>query len=224
MLKKLTEEKLAEILEVGISEFAACGPQRASMSAIAQKAGISVGVLYKYYENKDAFFLACLRRSLNVLREVLQDLTDSRDTLLHYAEKLIRAVQRHSREHADYVRLYQEIACGGARDYAPLLAREIEGLTAGLYAEFIARAKRSGDVRSDMDPRLFAFFFDNLLTTLQFSYCGGYFEERFKLYCGDDVLARDDLVAGELLKFLESAFTLEQRAIVHRAKNEGEAP
>lgn len=55
MLKKLTEEKLEEILEAGISEFAEFGLQKAGMNAIARRAGISVGVLYKYYENKDAF-------------------------------------------------------------------------------------------------------------------------------------------------------------------------
>ena len=46
MLKKLTEEKLSEILECGISEFAEHGFESASMKTIAQRAGISVGVLY----------------------------------------------------------------------------------------------------------------------------------------------------------------------------------
>ena len=49
MLKKLTEEKLNEVLEAGIGEFADCGLHQASMNAIARRAGISVGVLYKYY-------------------------------------------------------------------------------------------------------------------------------------------------------------------------------
>ena len=44
MLKKLTDDKQRYILEIGISEFAEHGVDRASMSAIARKAGISVGV------------------------------------------------------------------------------------------------------------------------------------------------------------------------------------
>ena len=47
MLKKLTEEKLDEILEAGISEFAENGLQQTGMNAIAHRAQISVGVQYK---------------------------------------------------------------------------------------------------------------------------------------------------------------------------------
>ena len=67
MLKKLTEEKQMEILEAGISEFADKGMKGASMSDIADKAGISVGVLYKYYSDKEDFFMACVRRSIHAL-------------------------------------------------------------------------------------------------------------------------------------------------------------
>ena len=67
MLKKLTQEQLAAVLEAGIAEFAEKGPERASMGAIARAAGLSVGVLYKYYADKEAFFSACLERSLDAL-------------------------------------------------------------------------------------------------------------------------------------------------------------
>ena len=60
MLKKLTEEKREEILEAGIEAFAESGLHGAGMADIARRAGISVGVLYKYYVNKEDFFHACL--------------------------------------------------------------------------------------------------------------------------------------------------------------------
>ena len=66
-----------------------------------------------------------------------------------------------------------------------------------------------------MDPRLFAFFFDNLLMMLQFSYCCDYYRARFALYGGGS-LPEEGLVERELLKFLESAFTTEQSQIPHR--------
>ena len=53
MLKRLTEEKLEEILEAGITEFGEQGFEKTSMSRVAGRAGISVGVLYKYYGDKD---------------------------------------------------------------------------------------------------------------------------------------------------------------------------
>ncbi|HWQ79556.1 MAG TPA: TetR/AcrR family transcriptional regulator [Anaerovoracaceae bacterium] len=216
MMKKLTEEKMAEILETGIAEFAEKGMDRANINVIAKKAGISVGVLYKYYADKEAFFLACLRKSLDVLESVIHDVIAGEDKLLARAEKLIRAVQRYAREHSNYINMYNEITAGSGKKFAPLLAAEIESLTAKTYAGFIERAMENGDIRNDINPRLFAFFFDNLLMMLQFSYSCDYYRERAKIYCGEDILEDDEKVVSELLKFLESAFTFCQSEVVHK--------
>jgi len=216
MLKKLTEEKIDTILETGISEFAEHGLDRANINVIARKAGISVGVLYKYYKDKEVFFLACLDKSLRVLDVAIADFLSGEDKLLARAEKIIRAVQFYSREHRDYIKMYNSITVGSNKRFAPELAKRIEGVTAKVYAAFISDAAKAGDIRSDIDPRMFAFFFDNLLMMLQFAYSCDYYTERFKIYCGGDVLNEDERVVKELLKFLESAFTFEQSAIKHK--------
>jgi TetR/AcrR family transcriptional regulator len=218
MFEKLSEEKKTEILETGIAEFAGKGVDRANINEIARKAGISVGVLYKYYTDKETFFLACLKRSLDVLNSVLQEQMTSSDKLLVRAEKIIRVVQRTSREHTNYIRMYNEITSGSSRKYAPVLAEKIESLSSTVYAKFIADAAERGDIRDDIEPRMFAFFFDNLLMMLQFSYSCDYYRERFKVYCGEAYADNDELVASQLTKFLESAFTFRSSDIKHREK------
>jgi hypothetical protein len=74
-----------------------------------------------------------------------------------------------------------------------------------------------GDVRQDIDPRMFAFFFDSLLMMMQFSYSCEYYMERYKIYCGADVLKEDERVVQEFLKFIESAFTFERSKITHQS-------
>jgi AcrR family transcriptional regulator len=216
MLKKLTEEKMIEILETGIAEFATNGLDRANINIIAKKAGISVGVLYKYYEDKEAFFLACLKRSLEVLDSVLQEVVASDDKILVRAEKMIRAVLQYSRTYNNYINMYNEITSGSSKKFAPLLAKKIEGVTAKTYTAFIEKAVKDGEIRSDIDPKLFAFFFDNLLTVLQFSYSCDYYQERFKVYCGDKVMEEDEKVINQLLKFMESAFTFSSSEVIHK--------
>ncbi|NCC67613.1 MAG: TetR/AcrR family transcriptional regulator [Clostridia bacterium] len=216
MLKKLSDEKINEILEAGISEFASHGMDRANTNVIAKKAGVSVGVIYKYYNDKEGFFFACLRHSLETLRDVVTDAMAGEDKILVRAEKLIRAVQRCSREHPDYNVMYNEITAGASQQYAKVLSEQIEGLTAQVYAKFIEAAKADGDIRDDIDPRLFAFFFDNLLMMLQFSYSCDYYRERFKTFCGDEILEDDEKVVAELLKFMESAFTFKRSEILHK--------
>lgn len=215
MLKKLTEDKLSELLETGIAEFAEKGLDGANINTIAKKAGISVGVLYKYYKNKEEFFHACLRKSLDILKSVLNEVSQSDDKLLVRAERMIRAVQEYSKEYGVYIKMYNRISSENGREYVSMYAAEIESMTAKVYTEFIQRAIKDGDIRNDINPRLFAFFFDNLLTMLQFSYCCDYYTERARVYCKED-FDNDEMVVSELLKFIESAFTFSRSEIVHR--------
>ena len=109
MLKKLTEEKREEILEAGIEAFAESGLHGAGMADIARRAGISVGVLYKYYVNKEDFFHACLRHSLASLEDVLRLVPGREDTLLRYPRQIIRALQDFPRDHETHNRMYSQI-------------------------------------------------------------------------------------------------------------------
>lgn len=215
MLKKLTEQKLDQIIEAGISEFAEKGLNNASMSQIARRAGISVGVLYKYYADKDDFFRACLRKSLGVLEDFVGGIVSRTDKPLGYARSLISTVQNFSRDNKDYIRMYHEVTSGSDPAAAAIYAGEIEGYTSRLYTEIIRRAQEQGAMRKDLDPGLFAFFFDNLLMMMQFSYSCPYYMERYKLYTGRSIEDDDGPVAEQLLKFMESAFTFSSDEITH---------
>ena len=213
MLKKLSAEKLEELLESGVEEFARRGLAGANMRTIADRAGLSVGALYKYYGDKDGLFRACLDRSLEALNQVLAEVTAEEAGFKEYARRIIRALLRFSREHGGYVRLYCAIAASGGEE-ARRLAAEIESVTARLYTRYIAAGQDRGDLRRDADPGMLAFFFDSLLMMVQFAGCCDYYRERFRLYGGGEL---DEAgLERELLKFLEAAFTFEETEISHR--------
>lgn len=216
MHEKLTPEQQQEILEAGIRVFANSGYEKARMQDIAAEAKLSVGVLYNYYANKETLFDACLEHGLSALEGFLADLAKNEQKPLDYGRTLIRSVVEHSARFSDTVRLYHEITCTRDDARAKALANRIESMTGRLYGEIIARAQAAGDVRSDLDPNLFALFLDNLLMMMQFTYCTPYYRERYRLFVGGDIAADGDRVADQLLKFLESAFTLEQKDIKHR--------
>ncbi|MBP5159596.1 MAG: TetR/AcrR family transcriptional regulator [Lachnospiraceae bacterium] len=207
MLKKLTEEKIEEILEAGIKEFAAHGLLASSMNSIAARAGISVGVLYKYYEDKNDFFLACLKRSLSVLEDLIGSLKVEEDDPFKYAEALIDAVLRFSSENPEYMRMYHEITTGEDRELSKMLSGRIEALTAGRYTEVIKKAQENGIVKKELDPALAAFFFDNLLMMLQFSCCCTYYQERYIVYRGRNIYEEQELVKKQLLAVIRAAFS-----------------
>lgn len=202
MYKKLKEEDVNAIMEAGIEAFSKQGLDRTSVSAVAAAAGVSVGVIYKYFEDKDAFFLACVRYALRELDAALEQAVESGADVRDAMRSLIGAVIRHSRLHPSHNTLYNEITSGGCRQYAAQLAREIESRSADVYARMMARAVAEGAVSGAPDERLFAFFFDNLLITLQFSYSCDYYRERMKIFCGEDILTDDEKVTEEFLRFM----------------------
>lgn len=202
MYKKLDEKDLDAILEAGIEVFSRKGLDRTGMGEVADAAGVSVGVIYKYFGDKESFFLACVRYALRELDTVLSRVPESGGDARAAMRELIGAVLDHSRRHPSHNALYNEITSGGCRQYAAQLAREIESRSAGVYAAMMERALAEGAVAGVPDARLFAFFFDDLLMMLQFSYSCDYYRERMKLFCGEDILNDDERMTEEFLRFM----------------------
>ncbi len=211
--EKASDDYRNAVLEAGISEFSQLGLEKANINVIAKKAGVSVGLLYKYFDTKEDFFFTCVDEALRTLEDIIESVTTSDDKILVRAEKLIRAIQENSGEDSKYVKLYNEITKLSEEKDVKALANRVEGISAKAYADFLEKAKQDGDIRSDCDSRIFAFFFDSLLMSLQFSYTCDYYRERLKIYCGDDIFEEDERMVSELLKFLESAFTFEHSDI-----------
>jgi len=213
MLKKLTKEQQENILEAAVEIFGEKGYSSAGVSEIAAKANVSVGVIYKYYADKDALFGACIDYSLDLLGQTLQTVSAMGGDISDMARNLIRANQLFSREHSQYIKMYHAITMVGATKNAAELATKIEGKVASIYTEMISKAKSEGSIRSDIEPGDFAFFFDNLMMLLHFSYSCEYYRERMKLYTGIDMEDDkfDKRIEDELVKFIEGALGIKNR-------------
>lgn len=211
MYKKLSEEKQQAILQAGISEFAEKGYDNARISNIAGRAGVSVGVIYKYYQDKDALFLACVRLSLSPLNEVLAEAGRKGQDLEESIRFVIQALIRHAGKHREVIRMYHEITALSSGRFSRELSKEIESVSSKVYTEMIKKAQKDGRCRRDADPRFLAFFFDNLLMMLQFSCSCDYYRERLECYCGEEALD-EKIMADQLSGFLSGALGLLPKA------------
>lgn len=209
---RIDEERKNLILEVGTEEFSSKGYENANINVIAKKAGISIGLMYKYFATKEDLFITCLKYGTDILEKALNDIMVSDDSLLKKAEKLIRTICFHSKKHANYIKMYNEICAEkGSIERIRAIVEEIESKRSSIYITSICQALEKGDVRSDLNPKLFALFLDNLLTSLQFAYTCDYYKEKFRVYTGIDINKVDDeQVIEQLLRFIESAFTFEK--------------
>lgn len=207
MLQKLTEEQRLSILECATDAFGRNGLERTTVSSIAREAGVSVGVIYKYYRNKEDLFRACLSRSLTMLGDVLRDAVADGGSCGDSMAKLIHAARIYAEAHPSHIRMYHAITVRSDDGRAAEYAREIESVSADVYKKMFSRAKAQDEVHTDMNPRAFAFFFDNLLMMLHFSYGCDYYRERMKIFLGEE--ADGDQLEKELMKFLRSAAGIE---------------
>ena len=209
--ERATPERKKQVLEIATAEFSNKGYENANINVIAKKVVISVGLMYKYFATKEDLFITCLQRGMNILDNVINEILISDDKLLNKAEKLIRAICCLSKKNENYIKLYNEITNEKGSELVKTLAQEIEKRTSKIYITAIAQALAKGDVRDDLNPRYFAFFLDNLLTTLQFSFTCDYYKERLKIYTDVDIENLDDEeIVTQLLKFIESAFTFKK--------------
>lgn len=206
---KISQAKRNKIFESAVIEFAEHGYDGANINIIAKNAEVSVGSMYKYFDNKEDLYLATVGLGIETLKTILDEIISNDEDLLNKIEEIIKAIQVYSRDKVYLTRLYNEMTTESQSELVWNIVSDMEGITADLYALIIAEGQETGIIREDVDPKLFAFFLDNLFILLQFSYSCEYYKERFKMFVGEDVFNKDELVVEELLKFIKGAFLMQ---------------
>lgn len=207
MLKKLTPEKLDEILQVGIEEFAHLGLEKANINVIAKKAGVSIGVVYKYYPNKNEFFFACVQKALQRLDDLLTTELSLENDPEENADKLIRAAVEFSKEAPETVILYHRITCFEEPEMAKKMVKEIEGKTAEYYRSIMEQYQKAGKIRDEVDAGYLAMLFDDILMMLQFSIACQYYRYRNELYTGKETDNNEEALITAARAFVRQAFS-----------------
>jgi AcrR family transcriptional regulator len=69
--QEMREEKMTLIMDVALEHFANEGYYRTTISHIARHAGISKGLMYNYFESKEALLKAIIHKSVNEVYKYL---------------------------------------------------------------------------------------------------------------------------------------------------------
>ncbi len=202
MLKKLTETQQAQIVDKAIEEFARKGYKGAGLSNIARSAGVSVGVIYKYYKDKEELFGACVSKSIAYLDEVLTTAGQEGSDLPEMIRSLIRQTQAASGEHPEYFRMYHQITAGDDAAQAAKLAEIIERPSAKAYKAALRKARKEGRIDEELDTGAGAFFFDNLMMMLHYAYSCAYYSERMNIYCGKKLASSGKKMEDQMVRFV----------------------
>ena len=202
MLKKLTESQQALIIDKAVLEFAEKGYKGAGLSTIAKNAGVSVGVIYKYYADKEQLFRACISKSIKYLDEALSNAGKAGGNLPDMIRALVQQTLIACRDRPEYFRMYHQITMGDDADWARELAEIIERPSAKAYKDAIKKAQKEGLIDENLDAGAGAFFFDNLMMMLHYAYSCTYYTERRDIYCGKRLSASEKKMSDQMVRFI----------------------
>ena len=140
------------LLEAATEIFSAGGPQ-ASLEAVARKAGVGIGTLYRHFPTRDALFEAVYRHEVDLLGDLAERLARD-ETPVEALKTWLQANVRLVATKKGMIEALQLAAHGSSELKAYSYDRMI-----GAIRLLLDRAVKAGEVRGDVPP-------EDLLRTL----------------------------------------------------------
>jgi len=207
LFDRIPAGKQERILASAIEEFSREGFANANTNRVAEKAGISVGSLFKYFASKEDLYLTLVNLALSRLDEVLSPILDSGLGSLDKIRSIIDVLFDRTAEYEALTRLYNRFTVETGRELALKIASRMETLTSRAYSALMEQARREGVLDPGADERMFAFCMDNVFLGAQFSLAGEYYRDRMEIYLGGGIEDRKQALKEQLFLFIKNALS-----------------
>ncbi|HXN68158.1 MAG TPA: TetR/AcrR family transcriptional regulator [Bradyrhizobium sp.] len=132
------------VLEAAKAVFSAGGPD-ASLEAVARRAGVGIGTLYRHFPTREALFEAVYRREVDQLGELAEALKGAAP---------VDALRRWLRSNVEFVATKKGMSAALALAFnasSDLSAYSFDRLTKAVGA-LLDRAVAAGEIRADISP------------------------------------------------------------------------
>jgi TetR/AcrR family transcriptional regulator, fatty acid metabolism regulator protein len=146
------EERRRQILDAAVRAFAKKGYHASRVSDIAEEAGVAYGLVYHYFESKDAVLESIFRDMWGMMVAAINAVEDEEESPREQLRKSCAIVLRTWRDYPDVVRvLVREVARSGEQ-----LQREVEEIAHAFEAlqRIVERGQAQKVFRDDISPRL----------------------------------------------------------------------
>jgi len=154
-----------DIILASIDTFSRTNYEKATTAVLARDAGVAEGTLYKYFPSKKELFLACCRYIEGLLVERYNAIyLECGNDPLEYLKQVSKSYLAFVRENPT-MRKFLAFVLNNSFDED--FRRELEdfvSLNIRVTERMLRKGQATGEIREDIDPRIFAWF-----------YVGGYF-------------------------------------------------
>jgi AcrR family transcriptional regulator len=145
------EDKPRQILHAAVRVFAAQGYEASRVGDIAKEAGVAYGLVYHYYDSKEAVLEAVFHEAWGRLLAAVALAEETGQTAHDQLELVVKIVLRSWRDDPDLVRLLvREITRN------PHIQDELDeiGQAFAMLERIVRRGQEQGTFRADADPRI----------------------------------------------------------------------
>ena len=150
------ERTRERILEAATEVFARRGLHGTRVSDIAEQAGIAYGLVYHHFRNKDEILAAIYQERWG---DYVDYLTELRHAELPFAERIAKLVHFLVETYRQDPHLMTVMINEISRSYEFIDSHDIGSMLVVFDAieDIVGQAKRAGQIRADVDPKLTAY-------------------------------------------------------------------
>ncbi len=161
--EEIREQKRALIMSTSMELFAEEGYHNVSISKIADKAGISKGLMYNYFKSKEALIISIIDEGIEELFDLFDPNHDGHITdeeFVNFVRKSSRLVQENTRFWKLYFALFTQ----------PKVYHLVEEKTQKVFSEMIELLSSFFSRRGIEDPETEAVLFGAMLDGIAYNY------------------------------------------------------
>ena len=148
-------DRRAQILQAAMVCFAKCGFHQTTMHDLSEEAGISVGLIYRYFQNKDAVISAMAADHKRDVQELISRARNA-DSLLDALEILFTAHCCDNAPQLEATFVVDLFAEAGRNPHIAHLVRDLLGTMADAVTDIIARSPEMQEAKHQLEPRAIA--------------------------------------------------------------------
>ena len=165
---KFQEEKQEKIIRSAVGEFLKFGFEKGNISRIAKSAGVAVGSMYQYFENKRELFLYSVNWTADYFFKKFKDfrIAEYAD-VFEYIEQSSRQMVQQIRDDRELAVFLQDVLLG---KYSGLTDESIGAMQKAsdeYVLKLIREGKKAGSIRKDVDDRLLAAYLIGATTKIK---------------------------------------------------------
>lgn len=192
---KIPPAKRRRILQVAVREFSRHGYEAVSINQIAEKADISVGSIYTYFNSKRDLFLTVAAEGYKMILDAESEFKESTGSLKGDLKVLFSMTIRYAQKYSNMFKLKLLLSTEELASMSPQMATHFDTSFLHIYHKLLGAAIERGELRQDLDLNLASWMIDNMVDSLQMAFSNRYHKRRLVAYLGiEETVNIDQLV------------------------------